>query len=177
VHRRAEFVILDKRILRTDDYFWYLPDRGSATAHVTEVNTATAMASLIRPKNKMSGVQEKTKTHGFWSVAAGTGLHQRRVLQTEKLQIQEERPMLRIIARLAATSLSLTIFSETVTADDLAECRQGITMIQVEISKRPAQTTLARLQRALRDAERELKEQEVDECLDAVEDAKKALGR
>jgi hypothetical protein len=62
-------------------------------------------------------------------------------------------------------------------ADDQAECSAGITMIKSEIDKKPSQATLTALQRALRSAERELKEAEFDECVDAVEDAKKALRR
>jgi hypothetical protein len=37
--------------------------------------------------------------------------------------------------------------------------------------------TLTALQRALGSAKRELKEAEFDECVDAVHDARKALGR
>lgn len=62
-------------------------------------------------------------------------------------------------------------------ADDEAECNAGIAMIKAELDKNPPQTIQTALQRALRDAERESKEAEFDECLDAVEDAKKALSR
>ena len=63
------------------------------------------------------------------------------------------------------------------TADDRADCNAGIAMIQAELDKKPPQATQTALQRALRSAERELKEAEFDECMDAVEDAKKALRR
>lgn len=62
-------------------------------------------------------------------------------------------------------------------ADDRAECRSGIEMIQAEIAKAPAPETLAKLRDALRSAEREEREGELDECLEAVDDAKAALGR
>ena len=62
-------------------------------------------------------------------------------------------------------------------ADDQAECNAGIAMIKTELDKKPPQATQTALQRALRDAERESKEAEFDECLDAIEDAKKALSR
>ena len=62
-------------------------------------------------------------------------------------------------------------------ADDRADCVAGIAMIKAEIGKSPPQATLTALQRALRGAERELKEQEFDECIDYVEDAKKSLKR
>jgi hypothetical protein len=48
-------------------------------------------------------------------------------------------------------------------------------MIKAEIAKNPPKPVLDRLKKALRTAERELKEGEYDECLDAVNDAKKAL--
>jgi hypothetical protein len=50
-------------------------------------------------------------------------------------------------------------------------------MIRAELDKKPPQATQAALQKSLRSAERELKEAEFDECADAIEDAKKALGR
>ena len=62
-------------------------------------------------------------------------------------------------------------------ADDQTECTAGIAMIRAEIAKSPAPATLARLQTALRVASREEKEREFDECLDAVKDARRALGR
>ena len=62
-------------------------------------------------------------------------------------------------------------------ADDQSDCRAGIEMIKAEIAKKPAQATLTKLQSALRVAEREQREREFDECLDAVNDARKTLGR
>lgn len=62
-------------------------------------------------------------------------------------------------------------------ADDRTECKAGIEMIRAEIAAKPAQAILAKLQTALRVAEREQKEQEFDECVDAIKDARKALGR
>ena len=55
--------------------------------------------------------------------------------------------------------------------------RAGIEMIRSEIAKKPKEATLTKLQTALRVAEREDKEAEYDECLDAIKDARKALGR
>ncbi|MET0257072.1 MAG: hypothetical protein ABW179_00690 [Methylobacterium sp.] len=60
-------------------------------------------------------------------------------------------------------------------SDDKAECTAGIAMIQSEIAKAPAEPVLAKLRKALKVAEREQKEGEFDECLDAVGDAKRAL--
>jgi hypothetical protein len=76
-------------------------------------------------------------------------------------------------AILAALAVSIS----PAAADDQAECTAGIAMIKTELDKKPPQATQTALQRALRSAERELKEAEFDECVDAVEDARKALRR
>lgn len=62
-------------------------------------------------------------------------------------------------------------------ADDQADCRAGIEMIKSEIAKKPPQAVSTKLQAALRVAEREQNEREFDECVDAVKDARRALGR
>ncbi|TXN21111.1 hypothetical protein FV217_15630 [Methylobacterium sp. WL9] len=71
---------------------------------------------------------------------------------------------------IAALALTYPAF-----ADDAAECTSGIAMIQAEIAKTPAEPVLAKLRKALKVAEREQKEGEFDECLDAVGDAKRAV--
>jgi hypothetical protein len=50
-------------------------------------------------------------------------------------------------------------------------------MIRSEVAKKPDEATLTKLRTALRIVEREEKEAEYDECLDAIKDARKALGR
>ena len=62
-------------------------------------------------------------------------------------------------------------------ADDAASCADGITMIRDALTRDPPETAVPKLRKALRVAEREQKEGEFDECLDAVADARKALGR
>lgn len=62
-------------------------------------------------------------------------------------------------------------------ADDLAQCNKGIAFIEAQIAAKPADAVLKKLQKALRDAKRELGEGEFDECLDAVKDAEKATGK
>ncbi|ACL60159.1 hypothetical protein [Methylobacterium nodulans] len=62
-------------------------------------------------------------------------------------------------------------------ADDESECRDGITMIRAELAKPPAESLQRSLRKALRVAEREQGEGEFNECVDAVRDARKALGR
>jgi len=79
--------------------------------------------------------------------------------------------------RVIALSAALLLSALPVRADDRAECKSGIEMIQSEIGKKPPQVTLRKLETALRVARREDQEGEYDECLDAVKDARKALGR
>lgn len=60
-------------------------------------------------------------------------------------------------------------------ADDAKDCSDGVALIKAEIAKAPAKTTLDKLNKALKGAQRELGEKEYDECLDFVNDAKKAV--
>ena len=79
------------------------------------------------------------------------------------------------MVRLASALPVLAVLAGPAWADDKADCLAGVDMIKAEIAKNPPKPVLDRLRKALRDAERELKEGEFDECLDAVNDAKKAL--
>ncbi|MCJ2085606.1 hypothetical protein MKK88_06300 [Methylobacterium sp. E-005] len=62
-------------------------------------------------------------------------------------------------------------------ADDASACSEGIAMIRDALALNPPESALPKLRKALRVAEREQKEGEYDECLDAVADAWKVLGR
>ena len=62
-------------------------------------------------------------------------------------------------------------------ADDKAACADGIAMIKDALAKSPSEAAVPKLRKALRVAEREQGEGEFDECLDAVGDANRALGR
>ena len=79
--------------------------------------------------------------------------------------------------RIVIAAIVIVAAGGNASADDQAECRAGIEMVKSEIAKKPPQATLTKLQSALRVAERELREREFDECVDAVKDARKALGR
>ncbi|MFD1331528.1 histidine kinase [Methylopila musalis] len=61
-------------------------------------------------------------------------------------------------------------------SEDAAKCDEGIALIRAEQAKSPPADVAAKLKTALRVAEREKGEAEYDECLDAVQDARKALG-
>jgi hypothetical protein len=79
--------------------------------------------------------------------------------------------------RIVIAAIVIVAAGDIASADDQAECRAGIEMVKSEMAKKPPQVTLTKLQSALRVAERELRESEFDECVDAVKDARKALGR
>ena len=73
--------------------------------------------------------------------------------------------------------VSIFLTTPALAADDAASCAEGITMIRDALAANPSEAALPKLKKALRVAEREQKEGEFDECLDAVTDARKALGR
>ncbi|MEJ1157914.1 hypothetical protein [Prosthecomicrobium sp. N25] len=75
------------------------------------------------------------------------------------------------------TALALALSAGAAAADDRAECEKGIAFIKAEIGKNPAEPVMTKLKKALKDANRELGETEYDECMDAVKDAQKALGK
>ncbi|MEH3063535.1 MAG: hypothetical protein PGN33_12580 [Methylobacterium radiotolerans] len=79
--------------------------------------------------------------------------------------------------RILLLSASLLAAGPALAADDAASCAEGITMIRDALALNPPETAVPKLRKALRVAEREQKEGEFDECLDAVSDARKVLGR
>jgi hypothetical protein len=73
----------------------------------------------------------------------------------------------------AAAGVALHIAQpNAASAQTRAECEEGIRFIRNELSRAVNADQRAILTKALRDAERELGEEEYDECLDAVDDAK-----
>lgn len=78
------------------------------------------------------------------------------------------------IPALAAFAATLLLAAPAF-ADDQSDCAAGIEFIKAEIAKAPAQTVLDALKKQLRNAEREQREKEYDECLDAVRAARKAV--
>jgi len=71
----------------------------------------------------------------------------------------------------------LVLAGPALAADDASSCAEGITMIRDALALNPPEMAVPKLRKALRVAEREQKEGEFDECLDAVADARKVLGR
>lgn len=60
-------------------------------------------------------------------------------------------------------------------ADEAKSCADGIALLKAEAAKNPPKATLDKINKALKGAERELGEKEYDECLDFVNDGKKAI--
>jgi hypothetical protein len=77
--------------------------------------------------------------------------------------------------KVAAVALAMGAATPAL-ADEAADCTAGIAFIEAEIAKKPAEKVLAALQEALNDAKREAGEQQYDECLEAVEEARDAVG-
>ncbi|MCJ2114923.1 hypothetical protein MKK64_27575 [Methylobacterium sp. E-025] len=73
--------------------------------------------------------------------------------------------------------LASLLLSTPALADDKAACADGIAMIRDALAQNPPEAALPKLRKALRVAEREQGEGEFDECLDAVGDARRVLGR
>ena len=77
---------------------------------------------------------------------------------------------------IAVALATLALAAGPALADEAADCTTGIQFIEAEIAKKPAEKVLATLNEALSDAKREQGEQEYDECLEAVDEAKDAVG-
>jgi hypothetical protein len=81
---------------------------------------------------------------------------------------QRKEATMRVLFAIAA----MILFSGGAYADDAGDCNTGIEMIKAEIAKKPGEPKLSKLNKLLADAEREAKEREYDECIEAVDDAK-----
>lgn len=77
-----------------------------------------------------------------------------------------------MIGAIAAFTLGL---AATAMADEAKQCSDGIALLKAEAAKNPPKATLDKINKALKGAERELGEKEYDECLDFVNDGKKAI--
>jgi hypothetical protein len=77
---------------------------------------------------------------------------------------------------IAAALGALALAATPVLADEAADCAAGIQFIEAELAKNPTGKVLEELTEALSDAKREQGEQEYDECLEAVDEARAAVG-
>ncbi|WP_197711624.1 hypothetical protein [Methylorubrum aminovorans] len=73
------------------------------------------------------------------------------------------------------TSLILFLIAAPALADDKAACAEGIAAVRAQSEKLAPEAVPQKLKRALKIAEREQGEGEFDECLEALDDARRAL--
>ncbi|MCP1560499.1 UNVERIFIED_ORG: hypothetical protein J2W75_000684 [Methylorubrum zatmanii] len=71
--------------------------------------------------------------------------------------------------------LALVVLATPALADDKAACADGISAVKARVEKLAPEAVPQKLTRALKIAEREQGEGEFDECLEALDDAKRAL--
>ncbi|ACK83031.1 hypothetical protein [Methylorubrum extorquens] len=71
--------------------------------------------------------------------------------------------------------LALMALATPALADDKAACAEGISAVKAQAEKLAPEAVPQKLKRALKIAEREQGEGEFDECLEALDDAKRAL--
>ncbi len=79
------------------------------------------------------------------------------------------------MAHLSYTTLRDTILN-CVVKQSRADCEGGIRFITESLASETRADVRDKLAKALRDAERELGENEYEECMEAVEDAREAVG-
>ncbi|SFK57457.1 hypothetical protein [Methylorubrum salsuginis] len=75
------------------------------------------------------------------------------------------------------TSIALVLLATPALADDKADCAAGIADIKAKVAALAPDAVPQKLKKALRVAEREQGEGEFDECVEALDDAKRALPR
>ena len=85
-------------------------------------------------------------------------------------------PRLPALRMLCAGCAFIAMTSAAAAEDLQAECEEGIRFIREALASATNPKQRAALTEALRDAEREAGEREFDECLEAIEDAKIAVG-
>lgn len=73
------------------------------------------------------------------------------------------------------TSLILLLVAAPALADDKVACAEGIAAVRAQSEKLAPEAVPQKLKRALKIAEREQGEGEFDECLEALDDARRAL--
>ena len=77
----------------------------------------------------------------------------------------------------AGAALALALLATPALADDKSACAEGIVAARAQAEKLAPEAVPPKFKRALKIAEREQGEGEFDECLEALDDAKRALPR
>ena len=102
------------------------------------------------------------------------------VVQKAPLRSILNHPHLRLLparGRRGAAAFAVLLMATPALADDKAACADGIADIRAKVAGLSPDAVPQKLRKALRVAEREQGEGEFDECLEALEDAKRALPR
>ncbi|MGE7153881.1 hypothetical protein ACQKJ1_09085 [Methylorubrum rhodesianum] len=73
--------------------------------------------------------------------------------------------------------LAASLLATPALADDKSACAEGIAAVKAQAEKLAPDAVPQKLKRALKIAEREQGEGEFDECLEALDDARRALPR
>jgi hypothetical protein len=73
--------------------------------------------------------------------------------------------------------LAASLLATPALADDKSACAEGIASVKAQAEKLVPDAVPQKLKRALKIAEREQGEGEFDECLEALDDARRALPR
>ncbi|MFF8800587.1 MULTISPECIES: hypothetical protein [unclassified Methylobacterium] len=76
---------------------------------------------------------------------------------------------------MAGAAFALILLAAPALADDRAACAEGIAAVRAQAEKLAPGSVPQKLTRALKIAEREQGEGEFDECLEALDDARRAL--
>jgi hypothetical protein len=78
-----------------------------------------------------------------------------------------------LLVATAAVMMSAT----AVMADNKSDCEKGVGMIKAELKKKHPPPVMAKLRKALGDAELEVMEEDWSECMDYIKTARAALGK
>jgi len=76
-----------------------------------------------------------------------------------------------------AVTLAVLCISGPALADKESDCQKGVATLKSEVKKKHPQQVRAQLQSALKNAQKEVDEGDWDECVDAVNTGRRALGR
>ena len=83
--------------------------------------------------------------------------------------------MLRSVLLVAPVAVMIT--ATPVLADNKSDCQKGVEMIKAELKKKHPPPVMAKLRKALGDAELEVMEEDWSECMDYIKTARAALGK
>ncbi len=76
---------------------------------------------------------------------------------------------------LFSIATAVVFVAQSASADDKTKCKEGAEFIKAEIAKKPAKPVLDKLQKALDTVDQETIEGDWDECVAAVNKARRAL--